>query len=62
MKDEKVHSQITIRPVQFELAGVDAFRCDVKKILDYLASYLRKVINTGLLNVIGQLFLPSMIM
>ena len=38
---------------------VDAFRCDVIKIL---FSYLRKVMNTGLLDVITQLFLPSMIM
>ena len=38
---------------------VDAFRCDVIKIL---FSYLRKVMNAGLLDVITQLFLPSMIM
>ena len=36
IKDDKVHSQITIRHVELGLAGVDAFRCDVKKILDYL--------------------------
>ena len=43
---------------------VDAFRCDVIKILDLLLillSSLRKVMNTGLLDAIGQLFLPSMI-
>ena len=44
----------------------DAFRCDVTKILDLklsliLLSYLRKVMNTGLLDAIGQPFLSSMI-
>ena len=38
---------------------LDAFRCDV---INILFSYLRKVMNTGLLDAIGQLFLPSMIM
>ena len=42
IKDDKVHSQITIRHVEFGLAGVDAFRCDVKKILDYLIFLFEK--------------------
>ena len=37
---------------------VHAFRCNVIKILDYLVFYLRKVINTGLLDTTSQQFLP----
>ena len=42
IKDDKVHSQVTILHVEFGLAGVDAFRCDVKKILDYLIFLFEK--------------------
>ena len=45
VQDEKVHSQITIRPGE----------CG-------LAFSFEKVMNTALLDAIGQLFLSSMIM
>ena len=46
---------------------VDAFWRDIIKVLDFilvliLFSYLKKVMNTRLLDAIGQLYLPSMIM